>query len=140
MEESELLISYIPILLIAVVAAAFAAGNVLGSFLIGKQKPTEVKNKPYECGMDPVGDAHERFSVKFFLVAMSFVVFDIEVVYFYPWAVAYKPSIEAGFGLYMFLGILVFAAILILGLLYEWRRGVLDWGPSRAKRSINHGH
>ena len=129
MEESELLLQYIPILLIAIAASAFAIGSVLMSFLIGKKKPSEVKNRSYECGMEPIGDARERFSVKFFLVAMSFVVFDIEAVYFLPWSVIYRPSIQAGFGMYMFVAILIFAAILILGLVYEWRRGVLDWGP-----------
>ena len=131
MQESELLLQYVPILLIALAAAGFAVGSVLMSFLIGKKKPSEAKNMPYECGMEPIGDARERFSVKFFLVAMSFVVFDIEAVYFLPWAAIYRPSIRAGFGLYMLVAILIFATILILGLVYEWRRGVLDWGPSK---------
>ncbi len=130
MAESELLVSYIPILLIALAAAAFAVGSTIGSFLLGKKRPSEAKNMPYECGMDPIGDARERFSVKFFLVAMSFVVFDIEAVYFFPWAVIYRSAIQAGFGLFLFLAILIFGAILVLGLIYEWRRGVLDWGPS----------
>ena len=135
--ESELLLSYIPILLIAMAAAAFAVVNVTGSFLIGKRRPSEIKNMPYECGMDPVGDPHERFSVKFFLVAMSFVVFDIEAVFFYPWAITYVPAIRAGFGFYAFMAILVFAAILVLGLVYEILKGVLDWGAPR--EDANHG-
>src|SRR5688500_18756233 len=87
---------YLPILLMFVVAAGFAVGNVLLSHLVGQKKSTRTKLMPYECGKDPVGSARERFSVKFYLIAMIFILFDIEVIFLIPWAVVFKSFAAAG--------------------------------------------
>lgn len=121
--------SYIPILILGVIAVLFAVGTVAASMLFGIRKPSEKKLDPYECGMPPVGHAHERFSVKFFLVAMLFVIFDIEVVFLYPWATIFR---RLGFFGLAEMG--VFLAILALGLAYVWKTGILEWGPERPPR------
>ena len=85
---------------------------------------------PYECGVAPVGDARERFSVKFYLVAMLFILFDVEAVFLYPWAVILKRDLKMfGFG-----EMLVYIGILLVGLFYVWKKGVIDWGPKAEKR------
>src|SRR5215216_7302131 len=90
------LYDYLPILLMFIVAAGFAVGNVLLSTLVGQRKRTKTKLMPYECGKDPVGSARERFSVKFYLIAMIFILFDIEVIFLVPWAVVFKPFMAEG--------------------------------------------
>src|ERR1044071_3490043 len=87
---------YLPIALMFVVAAGFAVGNVLLSQLVGQHKATRTKTMPYECGKDPVGSARERFSVKFYLVAMIFILFDIELIFLLPWAVVYRSFAASG--------------------------------------------
>src|SRR5918912_4156643 len=87
------LYDYLPILLMFIVAAGFAVGNVLLSQLVGQRKRTRTKTMPYECGKDPVGNARERFSVKFYLVAMIFILFDIELIFLIPWAVVFKSFV-----------------------------------------------
>jgi NADH-quinone oxidoreductase subunit A len=114
--------SYLPILVLIGVAVAFAAGSVIMSRLIGQRKPSAVKFAPYECGMPPVGSAHDRFSVKFYLVAVAFIVFDIEVVFLYPWAVVFKQL-----GLYGALTMGFFVFVLIVGFVYDWKKGALEW-------------
>lgn len=106
------------------------AGTMIGlSALLGPRNPTPEKLAPYECGMPAVGDARERQSVKFYLVAMIFLLFDIEVAFLYPWAMSLRDLGWAGF-----VQILTFFAILTVGFIYVWRKGVLDWG-STARRS-----
>src|SRR5678810_961957 len=90
------LYDYLPILLMFVVAGGFAVGNILLSTLVGQRKRTKTKLMPYECGKDPVGSARERFSVKFYLIAMIFILFDIEVIFLIPWAVVFKALIAQG--------------------------------------------
>jgi NADH-quinone oxidoreductase subunit A len=124
-----LLDAYLPVLILAVIAALFAVGTIALSFLFGIRKPSETKLEPYECGMPPVGDAHERFPVKFFLVAMVFVIFDIEIIFLYPWAVIFRDL-----GLFGLASMGLFLAILVLGLAYDWRTGILDWGPEVSER------
>jgi NADH-quinone oxidoreductase subunit A len=114
--------SYLPILVLIAVAFAFAAGSVVFSRLVGQKKPTAVKLAPYECGMPPVGSARERFSVKFYIVAMLFIVFDIEAVFLYPWAVEFKRL-----GLFGFVEMGVFIVILLVGYIYVWKKGALEW-------------
>ncbi|MFH1743571.1 MAG: NADH-quinone oxidoreductase subunit A [bacterium] len=121
--------AYLPVLILGVIAVLFAGGTVVASLFFGTRKPTKSKESPYECGMPPVGDAHERFSAKFFLVAMIFVIFDIEIVFLYPWAVIYRELGLFGLG-----SMGLFLAILLLGLAYDWRTGILDWGPEVRKR------
>jgi NADH-quinone oxidoreductase subunit A len=114
--------SYLPILVLIVIALAFAMGSVIMSRLVGQKKPTAVKLAPYECGMPPVGSARERVSVKFYIVAMLFIVFDIEAVFLYPWAVVFKRL-----GLFGFVEMGVFIAILLVGYVYVWKKGALEW-------------
>ena len=117
-----MLISYLPILILLLVVIGFAISNVIISALVGRNKPSAEKLSPYECGIEPIGDARERFSVKFYLIAMMFVIFDIEVVFLYPWAVAYKSL--ALFGL---IEMAIFIIILLVGYVYIWKRGGFEW-------------
>ncbi|RME38465.1 MAG: NADH-quinone oxidoreductase subunit A [Deltaproteobacteria bacterium] len=114
--------SYLPILVLIVIAVAFAIGSVILSRLIGQKKFSEVKLAPYECGMPPVGSAHERLSIKFYIIAMLFIVFDVEAVFLYPWAVMFKKL-----GLFGFVEMGVFIIILLVGYVYVWKKGALEW-------------
>ncbi|MEK7806080.1 MAG: NADH-quinone oxidoreductase subunit A [Planctomycetota bacterium] len=116
------MLHYLPILILFIVAAGFAVTNIGLSAILGRRKPTTEKLMPYECGIDPVGSARERFSVKFYLIAMLFVIFDIEVVFLYPWAVVFK-SLK----LFGFIEMLIFIGILLVCYLYIWKRGGLEW-------------
>ncbi len=117
-----MLIYYIPILILLLVAIGFGISNLILSASVGRHKPSAEKLSPYECGVEPVGTARERFSVKFYIVAMMFVIFDIEVVFLYPWAVAFK-SLKL-FGL---IEMVIFIAILMLCYVYIWKRGGFEW-------------
>jgi len=108
--------------------AGFALVSVVLSGLLGPRHPTPEKSAPYECGMPPVGDARERQSVKFYLVAMIFLLFDIEVAFLYPWAMALRDLGWTGF-----VQVVTFMAILAIGYIYIWRKGVLDWGPDEVR-------
>ena len=119
---------WLSILIMIALGAGFALISVLLSRVLGPRKPTPEKSAPYECGMPPVGDARERQSVKFYLVAMVFLLFDIEVAFLYPWAMALRDLGWTGF-----LQIVTFMAILLAGYVYIWRKGVLDWGPAEAR-------
>ena len=111
------------ILIMIALGAGFALVSVVLSSLFGPKKPTPEKSAPYECGMPPVGDARERQSVKFYLVAMIFLLFDIEVPFLYPWAVALRDLGWPGF-----VQIVTFFLILLVGYLYVWRKGLFNWG------------
>ncbi len=114
--------TYLPILVLVAFAFAFAIGSVVMSRLIGQKKPSVVKLAPYECGMPLVGTARERFSVKFYIIAMLFIVFDIEAVFLYPWAVMFKRL-----GVFGFVEMGVFILILLVGYVYVWKKGALEW-------------
>ena len=104
------------------------AGTMIGlSALLGPRNPTPEKLAPYECGMPPVGDARERQSVKFYLVAMIFLLFDIEVAFLYPWAMALRDL-----GWTAFVQVVLFTVLLLAGYVYVWRKGALDWGNENA--------
>lgn len=118
--------SFWPILIMLALGAGFAGGSVLLSQFVGPRKPTPEKSAPYECGMPPVGDARERQSVKFYLVAMIFLLFDIEVAFLYPWAIAFRTLGWTGL-----LQIVTFFALLVTGYIYVWRKGVFDWSGER---------
>ncbi|MCE9624475.1 MAG: NADH-quinone oxidoreductase subunit A [Deltaproteobacteria bacterium] len=118
---------YLPLIFVLLLGLGFAGSFLLLSYTFGPKKPTASKLDVYECGVPPTGDARERFSVKFFLVAMIFLLFDVEVVFLFPWAVLLKEFKAAGTGFFAFGAMAVFLLILGLGLLYEWRRGALDW-------------
>ncbi len=114
---------WLSILLMIGLGAGFAVASLALSRVLGPRKPSPEKLAPYECGMPPVGDAHERQSVKFYLVAMIFLLFDIEVAFLYPWALALRDLGWAGYA-----QVVLFFAILLVGYVYIWRQGVLDWG------------
>ena len=121
---------WLSILIMIALGAGFALMSTLLSALLGPRKPTPEKAAPYECGMPPVGDARERQSVKFYLVAMIFLLFDIEVAFLYPWAMALRDLGWAGL-----VQIVLFLALLLAGYVYVWRKGVFDWGvPSSGGR------
>jgi NADH-quinone oxidoreductase subunit A len=121
--ENDSVLSYLPVFLMLVFAAGFAALNLVLSWLAGSKAPRNpVKDAAYECGMPPVTDPHARFSVKFYLVALLFVLFDIEVVFFFPWA-AYFHARPA----FLFGEMAVFAGILFFGWWYVVRKGAVDW-------------
>ena len=112
------------ILLLAVIGVGFGLVSVILSRFLGPKNPTPEKLAPYECGMPPVGDARERQSVKFYMVCMIFLLFDIEIAFLGPWVLALRQLSWPGF-----FQILVFFLILLVGYVYIWRKGVLDWGP-----------
>ncbi len=114
---------YVPVLVMLLFAILFGAANLILSFVLGKKGETNpVKEAAYECGMPPITDAHQRFSVKFYLVAISFVIFDIEVVFLYPWAVHFNAMPA-----FLFVQMVIFIGILFLGWWYEIRKGAVDW-------------
>ena len=123
------LYDYLPILLVFIVAAGFAVTNIFISQFIGQRKRTRTKMMPYECGKDPVGSAHERFSVKFYLIAMIFILFDIEVIFLVPWAVVFKTLAGPAYGLrnLVYLEMMLFIALLAAGLVYVIKKGAFDW-------------
>lgn len=123
------LMDYAPILVMFTVAAGFGASQILVTQLIGPRKRTATKLMPYECGKDPVGSARDRFSVKFYNVAVVFLLFDIEVLFMIPFAVAFKElfKIDVSYGTIAFIEILVFIATLVIGLIYAWKKGTFDW-------------
>ena len=117
-----MLINYLPVLIYLIIAAGIVGLIVLLSEFLGKKTHTPQKDMPYECGMDPIGDARARYTVRFYVIAMFFVVFDIEAIFLYPWAVVFKPL-----GWFGFIEMFVFIAILAVGLLYVWGKGALEW-------------
>jgi NADH-quinone oxidoreductase subunit A len=128
------LMDYAPIVVMFVVAIGFAASQILVTQLIGPRKRTAVKLMPYECGKDPVGSARDRYSIKFYSVAVIFLLFDIEVLFMVPFAVAFKYLIAEqkvsgiAFGAVALVEILVFMATLVVGYIYVWKKGTFDWG------------
>ncbi len=120
---------YLPIALMFFVAVGFAAGNVLLSQLVGQHKATRTKTMPYECGKDPVGSARERYSVKFYLVAMIFILFDIELIFLLPWAVVFRSFVtDYGLGLLIYVEMMTFVALLLVGYVYILKKGLFEWG------------
>jgi len=125
---------YAPIAVMFLIAAGFAASQLLVTELIGPKKRTAIKLMPYECGKDPVGSAHDKYSVKFYTVAVIFLLFDIEVLFIMPFAVAFKSLLSEekmsgiAFGTIALIEILVFIATLIVGYIYVWKKGIFDWG------------
>jgi len=120
---------YLPLLIHFIVAGLLASAIVLLSWIIGQRKPNRAKMSPYECGMTPIGDARERFSVKFYMVAMLFILFDVEAVFLYPWAVILKDLKMFGFW-----EMLVYVGIVLVGYVYIWKKGALEWGEPAAPR------
>jgi len=129
------LYDYLPILLMFIVAGGFAVGNVLLSQLVGQRKRTKTKLMPYECGKDPVGSARERFSVKFYLIAMIFILFDIEVIFLVPWAAVFKSLAGQGDAMrwFVYVEMMIFVGLLFVGYIYIVKKGAFDWGE-KARR------
>lgn len=134
------MINYLPILMMLGLSIVVAGTLVGVSQLLGQYIPTREKLMPYECGKDPVGSAHERFSVKFYMIALLFILFDIEAIFFVPWAVIFRQlaaDLTAGklynlaandlSKMFVFWEMLVFIAILLVGYIYVWKKGILDW-------------
>lgn len=126
MEQAQLT-QYLPVLMLGILAVLFSFGMLVGSVILGKTgKRPPIKDTPYECGMLPVGPGSTRLSVKFYLVAMLFILFDIEVVFLYPWAAIYKQMLQEHASL-IFGSMLSFLATLFVGYIYALKKGAFDW-------------
>jgi NADH-quinone oxidoreductase subunit A len=114
--------AYAPLLIQLLAAMALSGAILAASALVGRHRPTRAKDQPYECGIQPTGDAREPFSVHFYLVGMIFILFDIEAIFLYPWALVYRDL-----KLFGFVEMLLYVLILLAGYLYLWKKGALDW-------------
>lgn len=130
------LFNYVPVLMTAVAVLGFAGAMIVVSWLFGQRKPSNEKLMPYECGKDPVGSARERHSVRFYLVAMIFLLFDIEAIFLIPWAVAFgnvlnspAPGLTGNHStmLFFYFEMMTFIGILFVGLIYVWKKGLFEW-------------
>ena len=117
---------YIPVFIVIAVALIFGTVVVMSSTLIGPQRPNREKTSTYESGMKPVGTARERISIKYYLVAMFFIIFDLEVIFIYPWAVEFK-KLFGQYGISVFVSMLIFLVVLELGYLYAYKKGGFKW-------------
>lgn len=127
------LFDYAPIAVMFLVAAGFALSQLLVAQLVGPKKRTAVKLMPYECGKDPVGTARDRYSIKFYMVAVAFLLFDLEILFIIPFAVSFKELLrleqnsEVLYGTIAFVTMMFFLATVVVGLIYEWKKGAFDW-------------
>lgn len=119
---SELVQTYFPVFVFLILAIGMAGVMVGLSFLLGKQNPDAEKLSPYECGFDPFSDARHKFDVRFYLVSILFIIFDLEIAFLFPWAVSL-----GSIGLFGFWSMMVFLGVLTVGFIYEWRKGALEW-------------
>jgi len=117
-----LLREYLPILVFLGIAVALSLVMVVASYVVARQKPDSEKLSPYECGFEPFDDARSKFDVRFYVVAILFIIFDLEVAFLFPWAVSL-----GSLGMFGFWSMLVFLAVLTVGFIYEWRKGALEW-------------
>lgn len=122
MAPQELLMNYLPIVVFLGIASGLAIVMVLASFIAARQKPDPEKNSAYECGFEPFDNARGKFDVRFYLVSILFIIFDLEVAFLFPWAISLGTI-----GLYGFWSMVVFLGVLTVGFIYEWRKGALDW-------------
>ena len=124
--------NYLPLALQILAAVGLAAGMVAVSSLIGRRRRSRIKSGAYECGMNPVGDARGRFTVRFYMVAMLFILFDVEAVFMLPWAVVFRrlPQIT-GSRMFGFYEMLVYLGFVAVGLFYVWKKGILDWSTDK---------
>jgi NADH-quinone oxidoreductase subunit A len=122
-----------PVVLLLVIAIGFTVVNLVASLLIGPSRTGRGKETTYESGMMPIGDTRQRFNVRFYIVAMVFLVFDVEIVFMYPWATIFAPASQAGtiagfdFGAFLLIEMIVFVAILLIAYIYAWGKGVFRW-------------
>lgn len=122
MASSEFLMEYLPIAVFFVIALVLSVAMIAMSLLAGKQRPDSEKSSPYECGFEPFTDARSKFDVRFYLVSILFIIFDLEIAFLFPWAVTLGKIGMAGF-----LSMMLFLGILTIGFIYEWKKGALDW-------------
>lgn len=122
MASEEFLINYLPIVLFIVIASVMATAMIVLSFVVGKQNPDADKNAAYECGFDAFDDARSRFDVRFYLVAILFIIFDLEIAFLFPWAISLGEI-----GMFGFWSMMVFLGVLTVGFIYEWNKGALEW-------------
>lgn len=122
MAPDDFLLEYLPILVFLVIALAISGAMILGSLLAGRQNPDPEKISAYECGFDAFSDARTRFDVRFYLVTLLFIIFDLEIAFLFPWAVSLGKI-----GLFGFWSMVVFLAVLTVGFIYEWKKGALEW-------------
>ncbi|CAK0739862.1 NADH-quinone oxidoreductase subunit A [uncultured Gammaproteobacteria bacterium] len=120
--SNPILVEYFPILLFFVIAGVVSGACVGLSFIVGKQNPDAEKLSPYECGFEPFGDSRGKFDVRYYLVAILFIIFDLEVAFLFPWAVSLGEI-----GVFGFWSMMVFLGVLTIGFVYEWRKGALEW-------------
>lgn len=118
---------FVPLLLMILMAAGLALTLLKAAEFFGPKRPNRIKTAAYESGMDPIGTARERYSIKFYLVAMIFIVFDVEVVFLYPWAVSFQQFLASGAGIGVSVVMLIFVIVLAIGLLYDIKKGGLDF-------------
>jgi len=132
MQTTPYIWNYLPLALHIAGALGIAGGMVVASFFVGRHRNYRVKLDPYECGMDPVGDARGRFSVRFYMVAMLFILFDVEAVFLLPWAVIFRrlPAIT-GSAMFGFWEMLVYLGFVAVGLFYVWKKGILTWAEDK---------
>ncbi len=122
MASQEFLIDYLPILIFIAIAAVISVAMVAGSLLLGKQKPDSEKLSAYECGFEAFSDARNKFDVRFYLVCLLFIIFDLEIAFLFPWAITLGKI-----GVFGFWSMILFLGILTVGFVYEWKKGALDW-------------
>lgn len=114
--------NYLPVLIFMAVGIGFGLIPVAAGFLLGPRKPDSEKNSPYECGFEPFEDTRMRFDVRYYLVAILFIIFDLEIAFLFPWAVVLDEI-----GLFGYLAMMLFLGILVIGFIYEWKKGALEW-------------
>ncbi|PCJ31104.1 MAG: NADH-quinone oxidoreductase subunit A [Gammaproteobacteria bacterium] len=114
--------NYLPILLFVIVGIIFGVMPMLAGFVLGPRRPDDQKRSPYECGFEPFEDAHMKFDVRYYLVAILFIIFDLEIAFLFPWAVVLDDI-----GVFGLLAMFLFLAILVVGFIYEWKKGALEW-------------
>ncbi len=114
--------NYVPILVFLVIGVLFGVIPMLAGFLLGPRRPDDEKLSPYECGFEPFEDSRMKFDVRYYLVAILFIIFDLEIAFLFPWAVVLDEI-----GLFGFLAMMLFLAILVIGFIYEWKKGALEW-------------
>lgn len=122
MASAAFLIDYVPIALFFVIAFGLSVAMIVASLLAGKQRPDVEKNAPYECGFAPFADTRGKFDVRFYLVSILFIIFDLEIAFLFPWAVSLGQIGVVGFW-----SMMIFLAVLTVGFVYEWKKGALDW-------------
>jgi len=118
----ELLFEYLPILVFLGVAVGLSTVIIVASFIVARQKPDAEKLSTYECGFEPFADSRHRFDVRFYLVAILFIIFDLEVAFLFPWAISLKDN-----GMLGFWSMMIFLGVLTIGFIYEWKKGALEW-------------